>query len=70
MSGYLGKGLEKLMVILKGSAVPARLKNAILQNSMEVFFLVHMHECKTIHCTREHVFREQQLVSVSNLTMI
>lgn len=51
MSGYLGKGLAKLMVILKGSAVPARLKKAILQNATEVFFLMHMHKCKTIHCT-------------------
>lgn len=58
MSGYLGKGLAKLMVILKWSAVPARLKNAVLQNATEVFFLVRMHECKTLHCTTEHVFRE------------
>jgi len=69
MSGYLGKGLAKLMVILKGSAVPERLKNAILQNATEVFFLMHVHECKTIHCTTEHVFRDLQLVSVSNLTL-
>ena len=45
MSGYLGKGLAKLMVILKGSAVPERLKNAILQNTTEftcyfVFLLI------------------------------
>ena len=70
MSGYLGEGLAKLMVILKGSAVPERLKNAILQNAMEVFFLVHMHECKKIHCTTEHVFRGLQLVSLSNLMLI
>jgi len=56
MSGYVGKGLAKLMAILKGSAVPERLKNAVLQNAMEVFFLLHMHECKTIHSTTEHVF--------------
>lgn len=70
VSGYLGKGLVKLLLILKGSAIPVRLKNAILQNATEVFFLVHMHECKTIHCTREHVFRELQLFSVSNLALI
>lgn len=44
MSGYLGEGSIKLMVILKGSAVPERLKNAVLRNATEVFFLVHMHE--------------------------
>ena len=44
MSGYLGKGLAKLMVILKGSAISERLKNAIIQNAMVGFFLMHMHE--------------------------
>jgi hypothetical protein len=48
---FLGKGSEKLMVLFKASAVPERLKNAVLQNAGEVFSLIHMHDVQdnTLH---------------------